>query len=152
MLQARDMCADGRLQAQSVANICHAVAKMSAAGKLATDDAGFRFTLAALEQRMVLVASGMKPQHVANSWWSYATLDRSPGADAWTALEVAVVRVGPGMVSQHLSNTVWSYATLGLIPGVEARGKRWRLRWCGWLRAWFLRLYRILYGHTRRWG
>ena len=36
---ARDMCADGRLQAQAVANITHAVGKMSAAGKLAADDA-----------------------------------------------------------------------------------------------------------------
>ena len=36
---ARAMCAEGRLQARNVANITHAVGKMSAAGKLATDDA-----------------------------------------------------------------------------------------------------------------
>ena len=36
---ARAMCADGRLQARNVANITHAVGKMSAAGKLAADDA-----------------------------------------------------------------------------------------------------------------
>jgi len=38
-VSARAMCANGRLQAQAVANITHAVGKMSAAGKLAADDA-----------------------------------------------------------------------------------------------------------------
>ena len=49
------------------ANITHAVAKMSAAGKLATDTADVQGTLAALEARAVLVAPDMKPQEVSNA-------------------------------------------------------------------------------------
>jgi hypothetical protein len=45
MALARDMCADGRLPARQLSNILHAVAKMSAAGKLATNDADVRETL-----------------------------------------------------------------------------------------------------------
>ena len=113
MARARAMCADGRLQARELANLTHAVAKMSAAGKLATADAGVEDMLTALEQRVVLVASGMNSQEVANSIWSHATLGRSPGAEAWTALEAAVVRVGPGMNEQGVANTLWGVATAG---------------------------------------
>jgi hypothetical protein len=42
------MCYDGRLQARQVANIMHAVGKMSAAGKLATDDVDIQDTLVSL--------------------------------------------------------------------------------------------------------
>jgi len=121
MLRARDMCDDGRLQARELSNIWHAVAKIGSAGKLAIDDADVQEALAAMEHRAVLVASGMQPQHFSNWIWSYGTLGRMPGAEAWTALEAAVVRVGPSMAPQALSNTVWSYATLGLMPGAEAR-------------------------------
>ena len=93
---ARAMCADGRLQARNVSNIMHAVGKMSAAGKLAADDADVQDTLAALEGRVVLVASHMVPQEVANA--------------------------------------IWAFATLGLMPGLR-HGRRWRLRWCGWVRT-----------------
>ena len=58
---ARDMCADGRLQAQAVANITHALGKMSAAGKLAADDADVQDTLAALEAAVERVGPDMKP-------------------------------------------------------------------------------------------
>ena len=104
---ARDMCADGRLQAQAVANITHAVGKMSAARKLAADDADVQDTLAALEGRVVLVASHMVPQEVANA--------------------------------------IWAFATLGLMPGLR-HGRRWRLRWCGWVRTWIPKPRRTLRG------
>ena len=32
---------------------------------------------------MVRVAPGMEPQHVANTWWAYATLDLFPSS--WDA-------------------------------------------------------------------
>jgi len=59
LLQARDMCANGRLSARHFSNIWHAVAKMSAAGKLATVDADVEDTLSVLEQRVVRVATDM---------------------------------------------------------------------------------------------
>ena len=110
---ARDMCADGRLQEQVVASITHAVGKMSAAGKLAADDADVQDTLAALEGRVVLVASHMVPQEVANA--------------------------------------IWAFATLGLMPGLR-HGRRWRLRWCGWVRTWIPKPRRTLRGVSRRSG
>jgi molybdopterin-binding protein len=123
MVLACDMCDDGRLQEQAVANIVHAMSKMSAAGKLATDDAGVQNTLAALEQRLALVASSMEPQGVSNTVYGFALLGRMPGAKARAALEVAVVRVAldPDMVPQAVSNTLWALATLGWEPGAEAR-------------------------------
>ena len=167
------MCADGRLQAQAVANITHAVGKMSAAGKLAADDADVQDTLAALEGRVVLVASHMKPQEVSNTAYAFAALKRMQGAETRAALEAAVMRVAPDMKPQETANVAWSFATLGLIPGAEARaaleaavvrvgpdmtpqaaanaawsfatlglgcrglrrGRRWRLRWSGWVRT-----------------
>jgi hypothetical protein len=120
MLQARVLCADGRLQARQVANVTHAVAKMSAAGKLATDDAEVQGTLAALKQRAVLVVTDMAPQHVSITWWAFATLGLEPAAEARAALEAAVVRVGPDMDSQHIANTWWAFWVLGLMPGAEA--------------------------------
>jgi hypothetical protein len=53
------MCANGRLSARHFSNIWHAVAKMSAAGKLATVDADVEDTLSVLEQRVVRVATDM---------------------------------------------------------------------------------------------
>ena len=121
MALARTMCADGRLDLQAVANIVHAVAKMSAAGKLATADSGVQDTLAALEQRVVRVASDMEPQGVSNTVYSFAVLGRQPGAETRAALEAAVVRESPDMVPQAVANTAWSYATLGLMPRAKAR-------------------------------
>ena len=117
------MCADGRLQARNVANITHAVGKMSAAGKLAADDADFQDTLAALEGRVMRMAPDpdMKPQEVANAILAFATLGLMPGAEMRAALEAAVVRMGPDMKPQETANVAWSYATLGLMPGAEAR-------------------------------
>jgi hypothetical protein len=120
MVSARDLCANGRLQSRNLANIIHAVSKMSKAGKLATDDAGVQATLMALEQRVVLVASGMEPQHVSNTAYGFALLGRMPGAEARAALEAAVVRVAPDMTHQAVANTAWSFATLKLMPGAEA--------------------------------
>jgi hypothetical protein len=117
---ARDMCDDGRLHGQAVANVSHAVAKMSAAGKLAANDADVPGTRAALEKRVGLVASKMESQQVANSIWSFATLGRMPGAGAMPALEVAVVRFGPSMNVQDISSTVLAYGKLGMMPGVAA--------------------------------
>jgi hypothetical protein len=82
MLQARDMCANGRLSARHFSNIWHAVAKMSAAGKLDTLDADVEDTLSVLEQRVVRVASDMNGQDVSNLIWSFSTLGRMPGAEA----------------------------------------------------------------------
>jgi hypothetical protein len=118
---ARDMCADGRLQAQAVANITHALGKMSAAGKLAADDADVQDTLAALEGQVVRVGPDMKPQEVANAIWAFATLLWEPGAETWAALETAVERVAPDMKPQEVANAAWGFATLGLMPGAEAR-------------------------------
>ena len=56
-------------------NLCHySVAKMCAAGKLAADDEDVRVILAALEQRVVLVAPDMKPQ--ARGGYREQALDR----------------------------------------------------------------------------
>ena len=121
MARARTMCADGRLQARQLANLTHAVAKMSAAGKLAAADLGVQDTLAALEQRVVLVASVMKPQEVSNTVYGFGVLGREPGAEALAALEDAVMRVGPGMEPQHVGNIWWAFATLGLMPRAQAR-------------------------------
>jgi hypothetical protein len=121
MGRARVMCNDGRFQAQAVANIVHGVAKMSSAGKLAAVDSGVQDMLAALEQRMVLVASDMAPQGVSIAVYGFASLGWTPGAEARAALEAAVVRVGPSMNARDVANTAWSFATLGLMPGAEAR-------------------------------
>jgi len=121
MALARTMCADGRLQARQLANLTHAVAKMSAAGKLATADSGVQDTLVALEQRVVLVALDMHSQNVSNTVYSFAVLGRMPGAQTRAALEVAVVREARHMKPQEVSNTSWAFATLGLKPGAEAR-------------------------------
>ena len=120
---ARDMCADGRLQAQAVANITHAVGKMSAAGKLAADDADVQDTLAALEGRVVLVASHMNPQNVSNTAYAFAALGRMPGAETRAALEAAVVRVtpDPDVKPQAVTNVTWAFATLGWELGAEVR-------------------------------
>ena len=66
-MSARGLCDDGRLQSRELANIVHAAAKMSAAEKLVTDDAGVQDMLAALEQRVVRVASDMAPQADSNT-------------------------------------------------------------------------------------
>jgi len=119
------MCADGRLQARNVANITHAVGKMSAAGKLAADDADFQDTLAALEGRVMRMAPDpdMKPQEVANAILAFATLGLMPGAEIRAALEAAVVRVAPDpdVKPQAMSNVIWAFATLGWEPGAEMR-------------------------------
>ena len=119
------MCADGRLQARNVANITHAVGKMSAAGKLAADDADVQDTLAALEGRVMRMAPDpdMKPQEVANAILAFATLGLMPGAEIRAALEAAVVRVAPDpdVKPQAVSNVIWAFATLGLMPGAEMR-------------------------------
>jgi len=119
------MCADGRLQARNVANITHAVGKMSAAGKLAADDADFQDTLAALEGRVMRMAPDpdMKPQEVANAILAFATLGLMPGAEIRAALEAAVVRVAPDpdVKPQAVSNVIWAFATLGWEPGAEMR-------------------------------
>ena len=121
LMLARDMCAEGRLQAQAVANIIHAVSQMSEAGKLAAADARVQDALRALEQRVVRVAPDMDPQNAANIWWAYAKLERMPGDLARAALEAAVVRVGPDMNGQDVANSWWAYATLEQEPGCEAR-------------------------------
>jgi hypothetical protein len=121
LVRARDMCAEGWLDPQAVANIIHAVSKMSAARKLAAADAGIQEVLGALEQRVVRVASDMKPQEVSNTVYGLALLGRMPGAEARAALEVAVARVGPDMEPQHVANIWWAYATLDWEPGAEAR-------------------------------
>jgi hypothetical protein len=118
---ARTMCVDERLHARQLANLTHAVAKMSSAGKLAAADADVRDLLAALEKRVVQVASDMKPQEVANTSWAFVTLGLMPGAQARATLEAAVVRVGPGMDPQNAANTAWSFATLGRMPGAQVR-------------------------------
>jgi hypothetical protein len=120
---ARDMCADGRLQEQVVASITHAVGKMSAAGKLAADDADVQDTLAALEGRVVLVASHMNPQNVSNTAYAFAALGRMPGAETRAALEAAVVPVAldPDVKPQAVTNVTWAFATLGWEPGAEVR-------------------------------
>ena len=100
MVRAVAMCGDGRLPARELANIMHALAKMSEAGKLTAADAGVQDALMALEQRVVCVASDMNPQHVSNTVYGLALLGRMPGAEARAALETAVVRVGPGMKPQ----------------------------------------------------
>jgi len=112
LVRAGDMCAEGRLQAQAVANIIHALAKMSEAGKIAAADEGVQDALGALDERVVRVAPGMEPQAAANIWWAYATLDWEPGAEARAGLEAAVVRVAPGMNGQDVANIWWAYATL----------------------------------------
>ena len=123
MVLARDMCEDGRLQAQAVANIVHAMSKLSAAGRLATDDAGVQDTLMALERRVVLVASGMEPQLVSNTAYGFALPGRMPGAEAQAALEAATVRVALDldMKPQEVANVMWALATLGWETGAEAR-------------------------------
>jgi hypothetical protein len=148
MARARDMCADGRLQARELANLTHAVAKMSAAGKLAAADADVQDMLAALEQRMVIVAPGMNAYDVSNTVYAFAVLDWAPSAKARAALEVAVVRVELSMNGQDVGNLSWALATLGLTPGAET-GRR---RWCGWRGTWSPNTYQTLRGHSRRWG
>ena len=121
MALARDMCDDERLQARELANIMHAVAKMCAAGKLATNDSDVQDTLAALEKRAVLVASDMNCQEVAISNLSYATLGLMPGAEARAVLEASVVRLGRSLEPRHVSNILWSFATLVWGQGDETR-------------------------------
>jgi hypothetical protein len=115
MVSLRDVCADGRLRARNLANIIHAVSKMSAAGKIATDDAGVQAALAALEQRVVRVATDMKPQEVSNTTYGFALMAWEPGSEARAAVETAVLRVAldPDMVPQAVSNVMWALATLG---------------------------------------
>jgi hypothetical protein len=94
---------------------------MSAAGRLATADAGVKGTLAALEQRLVRVAVDMKPQEVSNTAYGFALLGREPGVETRAALEVAVAQQARDMKPQEVSNTSWAFATLRLTPGAETR-------------------------------
>jgi hypothetical protein len=130
MLKVRDMCAEGLLRGRAVANIMHAVAKMSAAGKIATADEDIQGSLAALEKRAVLVVSDMQPQEVASWIWSYATLGWMPGPDARAVLEAAVVRESWGMKPQELSMSFGRTRNRAGHLGLRC-GRRWRLRWCG---------------------
>jgi hypothetical protein len=114
MVSLRDMCDDRRLQARVFANVVHAVSKMSAAGKLATDDAGVQDTLEALEQQVERVALDMNPRDLSNTVYGFALLRAS--------LEDAVVRVAPDpdMDPQAVSTIMWVLATRGWIPGAQA--------------------------------
>jgi hypothetical protein len=90
MLRARAMCADGRLgrfKAREMSNVTHAIAKMSGAGRLDTNDMDVKGLLAALEQRAVLVASGMNSHDVSHTVYAFASLGWEPGAEARVALE-----------------------------------------------------------------
>jgi hypothetical protein len=64
MVRVREMCTDGQLEMQELSTVMHAVAKMRAAGKLATDETRVEDMLAALEQRAVLLAPTMNRSHV----------------------------------------------------------------------------------------
>jgi len=117
---ACDMCADERLQARELANITHAVARMSAGRKLAASEPVVQVMLTALERRVVFVDLGVdEGRSEANLFWSFAKLGRAPGAEALVALEAAVVQMGPSLDAQNVSNILWSYATLGVMPGAE---------------------------------
>ena len=96
MVRVREMCVDGQLQLSEMFDIMHAVAKMRAAGKVATDEPGVDDMLAALEQRVVLLAPTMNRSHVPYTILALSALGR-PGATAWAAMEAAVVRVAPSM-------------------------------------------------------
>ena len=120
MARARTMCADGRLKARELANLTHAVAKMSAAGKLAAADVDVQDTLAALEQRLVRVASDMDPQAVSNTVYGFAVMGRTPGDETRAALEAAVVRQARDMNAYDVSNIVYACALLGREPGAKA--------------------------------
>jgi len=151
MAQACAMCADGRLDVQAVANIIHAVSKMSVAGKLAAADANVQDMLTALEQQVVLVASNMASQNVSNTVYAFAVLGRTPGAQARAALEAAVGRVGGW-------RRIWSPSTYQTLRGRSRRwgcrrglrrGRRCWPRWCEWVREWFLRPSQIRHGASR---
>jgi len=120
MVRVRELCADGQvgahLKMEDLSSIMHAVAKMRAAGQLATDDAGVEDMLAALEQRVVHVAPYSNSHGVSNLILAFGALGRLPGA-AWAALEVAVVRVAPSMNWQQVSSALHGHARLGQAPG-----------------------------------
>ena len=120
MVRVRETCVDGQLEIQDMSNIMHAVAKMRAAGKLATEDAGVEDMLAALEQRVVHVAPNINSHGVSNLILAFRALGRLPGAAARAALEAAVVRVAPSMLRQQVVNALHGHARLGWAPGDAA--------------------------------
>jgi hypothetical protein len=120
MVRAQEMCVDGQLQIHELSNIMHAVAKMRATKKLATDDAGVEDMLAALEQRVVHVAPKLSPRYVSKTILACGALGRLPGAGAWAAMDAAVVRVAPNMGERHVTDALHGLARLGLAPGAAA--------------------------------
>jgi len=115
---ARVMCADGRLGAQGLSNVLHALASMHARGVLSVDgDAtNLRGLVAALERATPRLSKKMTSQAAANAIWALATMRWELGADAWDALEAAVVRLGGArgsMNGQEVANVLWAYATFG---------------------------------------
>jgi hypothetical protein len=120
MVRVQEMCADRQLHIRGVTNIMQSVAKMRAAEKLASDDAGVEGMLAALEQRLVHVAPKMTRGNVSGTILAFGALGRSPGAAAWEALEAAVVRAAPRMSMQEVKDALGCHARLELAPGAAA--------------------------------
>jgi hypothetical protein len=72
--RARDFALNGKFSARSLANVFHAIAKLSATRLLDVTDGTVEETWAALDGAAVRAAPDMKPQELANTLWAYATL------------------------------------------------------------------------------
>ena len=64
----------------------------------------------------------VKPLEVRHVMWSYATLGRMPGSNAWAALEKQSKQIAQIANSQEAATLTWAYGTFGRPPA----GKVWR--------------------------
>lgn len=77
--------------------------------------------LAAMETATTRVASDMLPRELANTMYSFASVDRSPGAETWAAMDAAAGAAAPRMNAHDVSTSMYAYARLGREPSAQTQ-------------------------------
>ena len=125
-----EVCAAAKARAedfnpQEVANILHALAKLTAGD--GDGDGGGRTIVGPVERtareatealasritRRWIEAQRLEPQHVANMSWACAKMGAAGGDDLAGALATAAATLAPRMNTQELSMCAWSAAAFG---------------------------------------
>lgn len=125
-----EVCAAAKARAedfnpQEVANILHALAKLTAGD--GDGDGGGRTIVGSVERiarevtealasritRRWIEAQRLEPQHVANMSWACAKMGAAGGDDLAGALATAAATLAPRMNTQELSMCAWSAAAFG---------------------------------------
>ncbi|GMI41770.1 hypothetical protein TeGR_g11139, partial [Tetraparma gracilis] len=107
-----------RSDAQAVSNVTHALAKLG----LRREGGA---VLAAVEARADWLVNESDPQHVANTAWAFAKLNKDAPA-VFSAIDARADWLVNAGETQHISNTAWAFATLRrdapkLFSAIDAR-------------------------------